>query len=553
MTKDAWMVSAKSSSSGSRSSYRNIRQLPDVASVEPKPSSNVVSCHNAWRIVTHRVRDTFTPWPWRGRQIASCSGAFPASHPASEMTIEAVSSFAEDDESENNEDLGDALSCHNDSFLPRVGGKVVSFLPKVGSKMDTLRQGIFTSVVLDTLDLSQEECDSNGRETVNTGPRLALPAEIDALEIGDPLMNPPDEDATRVTMVSAANRSQQEVALRARGRRSQHQKVRGCDPVPVRSLEAYLSKMYSNEPSALQLVDSTSRNDVEAVRQLLAAGADANSRVKRVRITSAMHEASRLGHFRLLRLLLQSKGDANLLNASFRTPLHSAQTVETARLLLQHGAEVSPSDPRSPSVLDCPHLQNKPDLARLLLDWHLQQQPLPAPPQAESVHPPKTIFPPLTAVQLASVMRCWRCPNQPSSVSAKFSKGGKADFEEECAICLLPLIEGEVISLPCGPHVLHLDCLLPWLRQRCLCPVCRCDLRPMLRLIAEATGTPAKQNLICRQSSAASGPLQTRLPVPHEDSIHGVKSLLDAFVGADGAMSSSPSSSHFVLPPRMHC
>lgn len=53
----------------------------------------------------------------------------------------------------------------------------------------------------------------------------------------------------------------------------------------------------------------------------------------------------------------------------------------------------------------------------------------------------------------------------------------------ECPICFASLDSRSppCIRLPCAPqHVCHVDCVLPWLRKACICPVCRKDLRPLL-------------------------------------------------------------------------
>lgn len=52
---------------------------------------------------------------------------------------------------------------------------------------------------------------------------------------------------------------------------------------------------------------------------------------------------------------------------------------------------------------------------------------------------------------------------------------GKEDFAV-CAICKDEVEEGEMVNkLPCG-HYYHGDCIVPWLRMRSTCPVCRYEL-----------------------------------------------------------------------------
>ncbi len=49
-----------------------------------------------------------------------------------------------------------------------------------------------------------------------------------------------------------------------------------------------------------------------------------------------------------------------------------------------------------------------------------------------------------------------------------------------CPICLDGYIRGnELIYLPCdGLHYFHANCVVEWLRQRSVCPVCRQDVTP---------------------------------------------------------------------------
>mmetsp|Transcript_62427 Transcript_62427/g.111973 ORF Transcript_62427/g.111973 Transcript_62427/m.111973 type:complete len:395 (+) Transcript_62427:25-1209(+) len=54
----------------------------------------------------------------------------------------------------------------------------------------------------------------------------------------------------------------------------------------------------------------------------------------------------------------------------------------------------------------------------------------------------------------------------------------------ECAVCFCaPDPTSCCVRLPCAPqHVFHLSCVLPWLKKASLCPTCRRDLRPLLKV-----------------------------------------------------------------------
>jgi hypothetical protein len=64
---------------------------------------------------------------------------------------------------------------------------------------------------------------------------------------------------------------------------------------------------------------------------------------------------------------------------------------------------------------------------------------------------------------------------------------------EECAVCLGGgSISGDVITLPCK-HSFHSKCVLQWLTRRCLCPLCRADVRPHLnRRAASVAADPGR-------------------------------------------------------------
>ncbi|KAF8010067.1 hypothetical protein BT93_J0898 [Corymbia citriodora subsp. variegata] len=62
------------------------------------------------------------------------------------------------------------------------------------------------------------------------------------------------------------------------------------------------------------------------------------------------------------------------------------------------------------------------------------------------------------------------------------NREGLGAGDGDCAICLDPFVEGQRVKvLPCEHHY-HQDCILPWLRTKKTCPLCRFKLTDDLRL-----------------------------------------------------------------------
>jgi E3 ubiquitin-protein ligase ATL41 len=58
-----------------------------------------------------------------------------------------------------------------------------------------------------------------------------------------------------------------------------------------------------------------------------------------------------------------------------------------------------------------------------------------------------------------------------------YRKSEDEEEERECAVCLVPMAEGEAARrLPRCAHVFHRGCVDVWLRERSTCPVCRAEV-----------------------------------------------------------------------------
>jgi hypothetical protein len=98
-----------------------------------------------------------------------------------------------------------------------------------------------------------------------------------------------------------------------------------------------------------------------------------------------------------------------------------------------------------------------------------QSQPASAPASASA--PPRSSLSFLASIaSIASIL---------SSDLGEADSDGEDDDDDdapECAICLSPFVNGEVVcesNNPLCPHVYHRDCLEPWLLRHEHCPVCR--------------------------------------------------------------------------------
>ncbi|MCB1213070.1 MAG: ankyrin repeat domain-containing protein [Chlamydiia bacterium] len=106
-------------------------------------------------------------------------------------------------------------------------------------------------------------------------------------------------------------------------------------------------------------------NDLRLVRYLLNTGAFADLQTSQTKITP-LHLAAHTGNPEMVRLLLDSKGDLNALDANGYTPLHYAAASDdpsAMRLLIARGADISQKPPKglSPIALKIARLAEQSD------------------------------------------------------------------------------------------------------------------------------------------------------------------------------------------------
>ena len=113
--------------------------------------------------------------------------------------------------------------------------------------------------------------------------------------------------------------------------------------------------------------EAAGRGDIQAVKQQLAVGADANAK------SDALNHAATFGQKEVAELLIDSGADVNVMDAIGQTPLHGAATgghKEVAELLITKGADVNAKvvsgAKQGLTPLDAANETNHPETAALL-------------------------------------------------------------------------------------------------------------------------------------------------------------------------------------------
>ena len=234
------------------------------------------------------------------------------------------------------------------------------------------------------------------------------------------------------------------------------------------------------------------------------------------RPASALHSAAAVGSEEVVSLLIQNGAEVSKRMHWLRalTPLHVAATPAVAHLLLSAGAQPIALDPREPDPTWYHRVHGREQVAKAIDEWrraHLNPTPSPPSPRAAafvSVGPMKTI-PALSAAEVKAVASVWSVLHiEAVEAVAKHLEHEAAAAESvralECSVCFGELrttpsaaaSQQPLICLPCGadgttPHAFHLECLQRWLLRKATCPMCRSDVRPMLRRDLTAGGVVA--------------------------------------------------------------
>jgi hypothetical protein len=238
--------------------------------------------------------------------------------------------------------------------------------------------------------------------------------------------------------------------------------------------------------------------------------------------TSALHVAAKHGCHDVAQLLLRAGADPTSCapsrsrhRTSSVTPLHLSADVRMAVLLLEAGASPVSLSPQQPDPVHFLLHKGLPDVAEAVEQsrawpcWSIHNVLHTGPRQ----HPMAThtgqmdaapasrqharVVPAMSAAEVRAARTQWSLS---SSCQTNQPKSQFVTREEECIVCMAPLGAcGDtddllpLMELPCAgqngcaharPHVLHAACAEKWLLRKATCPICRRDLRTMLRRVS---------------------------------------------------------------------
>ena len=119
-------------------------------------------------------------------------------------------------------------------------------------------------------------------------------------------------------------------------------------------------------PPDVSIHEAAGQGDIEAVKQLLAAGADLNEKDEDFRWTPLQH-AIMSGQLEVVRILIKYNSDIHVRDDNGCTLLHLAQTKEIAELLIGEGADINASGPSKSCPLSSAVWDGNKEVAEFLI------------------------------------------------------------------------------------------------------------------------------------------------------------------------------------------
>ena len=131
-------------------------------------------------------------------------------------------------------------------------------------------------------------------------------------------------------------------------------------------------KRKNSKPDPSEFLTAARDNDVKRMEELLAAGADLESKTSQNDNRTALHEAASRGHTDVVQFLLSAGAKKDAKTKSKSTPLHEAAlegSTEVARLLIRAGAQKEARNLDDSTALQLAAIRGHRDVVKLLIDY----------------------------------------------------------------------------------------------------------------------------------------------------------------------------------------
>jgi Ankyrin repeats (3 copies)/Ankyrin repeat len=151
-------------------------------------------------------------------------------------------------------------------------------------------------------------------------------------------------------------------------------KQESLPPLPTRRLSKEVFSLFKHKnpkPDPSELLAAARANNVFKMNELLAAGAELESKTSQNDNRTALHEAASLGHNEAAQFLIGKGAKKDAKTKSKSTPLHEAAwagSIDVARLLIEAGAQKEARNLDDSTPLQLAAIQGHRDIVQILVD-----------------------------------------------------------------------------------------------------------------------------------------------------------------------------------------
>lgn len=141
--------------------------------------------------------------------------------------------------------------------------------------------------------------------------------------------------------------------------------------INVTLLIGFVGSVVTVDSYELPMLQAIAQGDVEAIKQLIASGANVNAKDKGFNNGTALHVAVESGNLEIVQMLIDAGANVNVKNKSEQTPLlmiDEDATPEIVRLLIARGADVNAQNDEGETALMLASDENKIEIVRILLE-----------------------------------------------------------------------------------------------------------------------------------------------------------------------------------------